>query len=400
MDPIEIAPGVFNVGVADWNVRDFHGYSTDLGSTYNAFLVLDEKITLIDSVKKEFGDQLMENIAAVVDPRRIDYVVSNHTELDHSGSLARVMHRVGEDKPLFCSKLGAKNLARHFPQKWNYRPVGTGEQLKIGRRTLHFLETRMIHWPDSMFTYMPEDGILFSSDGFGQHYAGPERFDDEIGERIMGHAKKYFANILLLYAGHIEKLIRNVAEMKLDLRMICPDHGIIWRRDPGRIVEAYLTWCRQEPQPKAVVVYDTMWHSTEHMAEAIHAGITAEGVVSMPMSLRAHHRSEIMTEIFDARAVVVGSPTLNNGLFPTVADFLCYMRGLKPRNKIGAAFGSYGWSGEAVKLIESELTDTKIDLIEPGLRVQFVPEKATIDTCRDFGRRIGRAVRGETPAVS
>jgi flavorubredoxin len=400
MDPIEIAPGVFNVGVQDWNIRDFHGYSTDLGTTYNAFLVIDEKITLIDSVKKEFGDQLLENIAAVVDPRKIDCVVSNHTELDHSGSLARVMHRVGEEKPLYCSKMGAKNLARHFPQKWNYQPVGSGDQLKIGRRTLHFLETRMIHWPDSMFTYMPEDGILFSSDGFGQHYAGPERFDDEIGERIMAHAKKYFANILLLYATHIEKLIRQVAEMKLDLRMICPDHGVIWRRDPSRIVQAYLEWCAQQPQQKAVVVYDTMWHSTERMAEAIHAGITAEGVVSMPMNLRAYHRSEIMTEIFDARAVVVGSPTLNNGLFPTVADFLCYLRGLKPRHKIGAAFGSYGWSGEAVKLIEAELKEMKIEPVEPGLRVQFVPEKPVIDQCREFGRRIGRAVKAGMPAAA
>jgi len=400
MGPIEIAPGVFNVGVQDWNVRDFHGYSTDLGTTYNAFLVVDEKITLIDSVKKEFGDQLLENIAAVVDPRRIDCVVSNHTELDHSGSLARVMHRVGEDKPLYCSKMGAKNLARHFPQKWNYKAVGSGDQLKIGRRTLHFLETRMIHWPDSMFTYMPEDGILFSSDGFGQHYAGPERFDDEVGERIMAHARKYFANILLLYTTHIEKLIRQVADMKLELRMICPDHGIIWRRDPSKIVQAYLAWCAQEPQQKAVVVYDTMWHSTERMAEAITAGIAAEGVVAVPRNLRAYHRSEVMTEIFDARAVVVGSPTLNNGLFPTVADFLCYMRGLKPRNKIGAAFGSYGWSGEAVKLIENELREMKIEPVEPGLRVQFVPEPSVVDACREFGRKIGRAVRAGTPAAA
>jgi flavorubredoxin len=400
MGPIEIAPGVFNVGVQDWNVRDFHGYSTDLGTTYNAFLVVDEKITLIDSVKKEFGDQLLENIAAVVDPRRIDCVVSNHTELDHSGSLARVMHRVGEDKPLYCSKMGAKNLARHFPQKWNYKAVGSGDQLKIGRRTLHFLETRMIHWPDSMFTYMPEDGILFSSDGFGQHYAGPERFDDEVGERILPHARKYFANILLLYTTHIEKLIRQVADMKLELRMICPDHGIIWRRDPSKIVQAYLAWCAQEPQQKAVVVYDTMWHSTERMAEAITAGIAAEGVVAVPRNLRAYHRSEVMTDIFDARAVVVGSPTLNNGLFPTVADFLCYMRGLKPRNKIGAAFGSYGWSGEAVKLIENELREMKIEPVEPGLRVQFVPEPSVVDACREFGRKIGRAVRAGTPAAA
>jgi len=396
----QIAPGVYNVGVRDWNVRDFHGYSTDLGTTYNAFLVLDEKIALIDSVKKEFADQLIDNITRIVDPRKIDVVISNHTEFDHSGSLARVMHRVGEDKPLYCSKMGAKNLARHFPQKWNYQAVGSGDELKLGKRTLAFLETRMIHWPDSMFSYLKEDGILFSSDGFGQHYAGPESFDDEIGDRIMVHARKYFANILLLYATHIEKLIRQVAEMKLDLRMICPDHGVIWRKDPGRIVQAYLDWCRQEAGKKAVVIYDTMWHSTEKMAEAINAGIMAEGVPSKPMNLRSWHRSEVMTEVFDARAVVVGSPTLNNGLFPTVADFLCYMKGLKPKNKIGAAFGSYGWSGEAVKLVENELTDMKIELIQPGLRTQFVPEKPILDLCHEFGRKIGQAVAAAHAAGS
>jgi flavorubredoxin len=394
MNPIELAPGVYDVGVTDWNIRDFHGYSTDLGTTYNAFLVVDEKIALIDSVKKEFADQLIDNIARIVDPRKIDVVISNHTELDHSGSLARIMHRVGEDKPLYCSKMGAKNLARHFSQKWNFQAVGSGDELKLGKRTLTFLETRMIHWPDSMFSYLKEDGILFSSDGFGQHYAGPERFDDEIGDRIMIHAKKYFANILLLYAMHIEKLIRQVAEMKLDLRMICPDHGVIWRKDPGKIVKAYLDWCRQEPEKKAVVIYDTMWHSTEKMAEAVNAGIMAEGVPSKPMNLRAWHRSEVMTEVFDAKAVVVGSPTLNNGMFPTVADFLCYMKGLKPKNKIGAAFGSYGWSGEAVKLIENELTDMKIELAQPGLKVQFVPEKPVLDACHEFGRKIGRTVNG------
>jgi flavorubredoxin len=400
MDPVQIAPGVYSVGVRDWNIRDFHGYSTDLGTTYNAFLVLDEKIALIDSVKKEFADQLIDNIARIVDPRKIDVVISNHTELDHTGSLARVMHRVGEDKPLYCSKMGAKNLVRHFPQKWNYRAVGSGDELKLGQRTLAFLETRMIHWPDSMFSFLKEDGILFSSDGFGQHYAGPETFDDEIGDRIMVHAKKYFANILLLYAGHIEKLIRQVAEMNLELRMICPDHGVIWRTEPGKIVKAYLEWCRQEPEKKAVVIYDTMWHSTAKMAEAINAGITAAGVPSKPMNLRTWHRSEVMTEIFDARAVVVGSPTLNNGLFPTVADFLCYMKGLKPKNKIGAAFGSYGWSGEAVKLIEEELRAMKIDLLQPGLKVQFVPEKPVLDACHEFGRVIGRAASGaDTPSA-
>ena len=396
MESTQIGPGIYNVGVADWNIRDFHGYSTDVGTTYNAFLVMDEKIALVDSVKKEYADQLLDNIARVVDPRKIDYVISNHTEMDHSGSLARIMHRVGEDKPLYCSKMGVKNLARHFPQKWNYQAVGSGDELKIGKRTLRFLETRMIHWPDSMFTYLVEDGVLFSSDGFGQHYAGPEKFDDQVGDRIMVHAKKYFANILLLYSSHIEKLIRQVADMNLDIRIICPDHGVIWRREPAKIVQAYLQWCRQEPEKKAVVIYDTMWHSTEKMAEAINAGILAEGVASKPLNLRAWHRSEVMTELFDARAVAVGSPTLNNGLFPTVADFLCYMRGLKPRNKIGAAFGSYGWSGEAVKLIEDELKEMKIDLIQPGLKVQFVPEKSVLTVCNEFGRNIGRAVSAAT----
>jgi flavorubredoxin len=392
MKPAMIAPGVYDVGVTDWNIRDFHGYSTDLGTTYNAFLVVDETIALIDSVKKEFADQLLDNISRVVDPRRIGAVVSNHTEPDHAGSLARVMHRVGEDTPLYCSKMGHKNLPRHFSQKWDYRPVENGQELKLGKRTLAFLETRMVHWPDSMFSYLKEDGILFSSDGFGQHYAGPEKFDDEVGDRIMGHAKKYFANILLPYSPLIEKLIEQVRGMNLDIRMICPDHGVIWRRDPGRIVSAYREWCRQQPQKSAVVVYDTMWKSTQKMAEAITAGVLSEGVACRPLSLRHWHRSEVMTEVFDARAVVLGSPTLNNGLYPTLADFLTYMKGLKPKNKIGAAFGSYGWSGEAVKLLERELQEMKIDIVQPGLRVQFVPGKETLEACHEFGRKIGRAV--------
>jgi flavorubredoxin len=396
MDPIQLAPGVYDVGVTDWNIRDFHGYSTDVGTTYNAFLVVDEKIALIDSVKQPFADQLLANISRILDPSKIDYVVSNHTELDHAGSLARVMHRIGEDKPLICSKMGAKNLSKHFTQRWNYRAVGSGEELALGKRTLRFLETRMIHWPDSMFSYLLPDGILFSSDGFGQHYAGPEKFDDEIGDSILVHAKKYFANILLLYTAHIEKLIQQVAGMGLSIRMICPDHGIIWRKDPGRIVQTYLQWCRQEPEKKAVIVYDTMWQSTEKMAHAIQAGIMAEGVPSKPLNLRMWHRSDVMTDVFDARAVVVGSPTLNNQMFPTVADFLCYLKGLKPRNKLGAAFGSYGWSGEAVKLIESELDAMAIERVQPGLRVQFVPQQPLIESCHEFGRVIGRAVRGTT----
>ena len=393
MNPTEIAKDIYDVGVIDWNIRDFHGYSTYQGTSYNAFLIVDEKIALIDTVKKEFSDQLLENIAKIVDPKKIDYVISNHTEMDHSGSLPRVMHKIGEDKPLYCSKMGLKNLSRHFPQKWNYHGVTNGEALSLGKRTLTFLETRMLHWPDSMFTYVKEDKILFSSDAFGQHYAGHEKFDDQIGDSIMPHAKKYFANILLLYSPLILKLLEKVAELGLEIDMICPDHGIIWRKDPGKIINAYAKWSSQEPEQKAVVVYDTMWHSTEKMAEEIVQGIVEEGVIARPMHIRSSHRSEIMTEVLDAAAVIVGSPTINNQLFPTVSDFLTYMKGLKPKNKIGAAFGSYGWSGESVKLITQELEAMKFDIIDPGVKIQYVPDQDGKNACLELGRKIGRAIK-------
>jgi flavorubredoxin len=392
MEPLEIAKDIYWAGAIDWNIRDFHGYSTYRGTTYNAYLIVDDKITLIDTVKKEFADELMAKISKVVDPKQIDYVISNHTEMDHSGGLARVMHRIGEDKPLFCSKMGYKNLRKHFPQKWNYHPVENGGELSLGKRTLTFLETRMLHWPDSMFSYLKEDRILFSSDGFGQHYAGLERFDDEIGDDIMPHARKYFANILLPYASLVLKLVEKVTETGLALDMICPDHGVMWRKDPSKIINAYVKWSKQEPKRKALVVYDTMWHSTEQMAEAMVEALGRQGVDAQPMHLRSWHRSDIMTEILDAGAVIVGSPTINNGLFPTVSDFLTYMKGLKPQNKIGAAFGSYGWSGEAVKLINKELEDMKFTLTDPGLKIQYVPDSQGLEACHDLGKKIAQAL--------
>jgi len=394
MKPVKIAKDIYDVGVNDWNIRDFHGYTTDLGTSYNAFLILDKKTVLIDTVKAEFADQLIDNISKIIDPKKIDYVISNHTEMDHSGSLPRVMHKVGEEKPLFCSKMGQKNLSRHFRQKWNYRPVENGEELTLGSRTITFLETRMLHWPDSMFSYLKEDKILFSSDAFGQHYAGMEKFDDLIGEAIMPHAKKYFANILLLYSPLILKLVEHVTNLKLEFNIICPDHGILWRKDPGKIINAYVKWSRQEAKNKAVVIYDTMWHSTEKMAEAIVAGLSEQGIEARPMHLRKYNRSDIMTEVLDAKAVIVGSPTLNNGLFPTVSDFLTYMKGLKPKNKIGAAFGSYGWSGESVNLIKNELESMNIEIIDPGLKVQYVPDDQSLEACVELGKKIGKAITG------
>ena len=392
MEPVKIAEGIYNVGVSDWNIRDFHGYSTYEGTTYNAYLVVDDKIALIDTVKKPFADQLLANISAIVDPKKIDYMISNHTEMDHSSGLPRVMHKIGEDKPLFCSKMGLKDLSMHFSQKWNYKPVENGGTLSLGKRTLTFMETRMLHWPDSMFTYVNEERLLFSSDAFGQHYAGPEKFDDQIGDDIFPHAKKYFANILLLYAPLILKLVDKVTEMGLPIDTICPDHGIMWRKDPAKIINTYVKWSKQEPTRKALVVYDTMWHSTETMAETIAGAMIDEGVNAKPMHLRHCHRSDIMTEVIDAGAILVGSPTLNNCIFPTVADFMTYMKGLKPLNKIAAPFGSFGWSGESVKLIHKALEEMKFDVIDPGVRLQFVPDEKGLAECAALGRKIARAL--------
>ena len=390
MKPLEIAKGIYWVGAIDWNIRDFHGYSTNLGTTYNSYLIVDEKITLVDAVKKEFADELIDRISQIVDPKKIDYVISNHTEMDHSGGLARVMHRIGEEKPVYCSKTGFKNLSKHFVQKWNYQPVEDGGQLKIGKRTLVFMETKMLHWPDSMFTYAKEDKILFSSDAFGQHYAGLERFDDQIGDAIMPHAKKYFANILLLYAPLILKLVEKVKSMGLAIGTILPDHGVMWRKDPMKIVKAYVEWSEQKPKRKALVIYDTMWHSTQSMAETIAEALGQEGVDAKPMHLRTWHRSDIMTEVLDAGAIIVGSPTLNNGFFPTVGDILTYLKGLKPQNKVAAAFGSYGWSGEAVKLIAKELEEMKFKVVDPGLKVQFVPDHEALQACRELAKKIAK----------
>ncbi|BCS97306.1 MBL fold metallo-hydrolase [Desulfoluna limicola] len=397
MRPLKIADGIYDVGVKDWNIRDFHGYSTYMGTSYNAFLIVDDdKVVLIDTVKEPFTGQFMENIRKIIDPKKIDFIISNHAEMDHSGALPRVLHLIGEDKPVYCSKMGVRALSAHFnDKKIDYRVVKPGTEMKLGKRTLSFIETRMLHWPDSMFTYIKEDGILFSSDAFGQHYASHENFDDEMGVGLFDHAKKYFANILLPYAPRVEKLLESVEAMGLKLNMICPDHGILWRKQPEKILEHYASWARQETKDKVIVMYDTMWNSTEKMAKEIVDGARSTGVEVIPMSVRNWHRSDIMTELMDAKALVVGSPTLNNGIFPTLADVLSYMKGLKPQGKLGAAFGSYGWSGEAVKLLNKELEAMEFELIDDGIRTLYVPNQDALKESFDFGVRIGEAVKAK-----
>ncbi len=391
--PIQIADNVYSVGCRDWNVRDFHGYSTYQGTTYNAFLILGEKNILIDTVKKPFTDEFLANISAIIPPEKIDIVISNHTEMDHTGALPHIMKKIGEDTPIYCSKMGEKNLKSHFSQNYQYKVVGSGDKLTVGNRTLSFLETKMLHWPDSMFTYLEEEQILFCSDAFGQHYCSSAVYDDELQEDIMPHAKKYYANILLPFSTKVQALLKDVAKMDLQIRMLCPDHGIFWRKDPGKIINAYDAWSKQAPNQKAVVLYDTMWESTTKMATAIVSGLESEKIQTVLMNTRRCHRSDIITEVLDAGAIAVGSPTLNNNIFPVIADIMTYIKGLKPQNKLALAFGSYGWSGEAVKQLNGEFEAMKMEIVDNGLRVQYVPEEKDLAACFDLGKKLGQSLK-------
>jgi flavorubredoxin len=394
MEPIRIVDDIYWVGGIDWNIRDFHGYSTYRGSTYNAYLVMDEKVALIDTVKAGFEEEMFARIRQIVDPKKIDLVVSNHTEMDHSGGLPRVMHYIGEDKPVYCSAMGGKNLPDHYGGKLNYQVVENRGQLGLGKRSLTFLETRMLHWPDSMFSYCPEEKMLFSSDAFGQHFAGLQRFDDQVGDEIMPHAKKYYANILMPYSPLILKLVDLVKELNLDIQYILPDHGIMWRKDPLKIIQAYVNWAEQKPARKAVVVYDTMWKSTAMMARAIVDELGVQNVAAELCDLRSWHRSDVITEVQDAGAILVGSPTLNNNIFPTVADFLVYMKGLRPQNKVAGAFGSYGWSGEATRILQKELESMKFDLVSDPVLLKYVPDEDGLEKCRQLARAAADALPG------
>ncbi len=394
MQTYEIKKDIHWVGAIDWGVRDFHGYSTYQGSTYNAFLMFDEKTVLFDTVKKEFKSDLIHRIRSLTDPEKIDYIVVNHVEMDHSGALPEIVELVKPEK-IICSPMGEKNLKAHFHREdWPYHVVKTGDSISTGKRTIQFIETRMLHWPDSMFSYIPEEKLLISSDAFGQHLATSERFDDEVNETVlMYQAQKYYANIITLYSPQVRKLLQSVMEMGIEIDMIAPDHGIIWRKDPMKIIKAYENWSHHRGSKKALVIYDTMWHSTEMMAKAVADGIESQGVSVQLLDLAVNHRSDVMTEVIDAKGICLGSPTLNNGLLPRMAGFLMYMKGLRPTNKYGAAFGSYGWSGESVKLLNKAMEEMKFEIIHEGVRVKYVPDHEALKACRELGIKMGQMVK-------
>ena len=389
---VRVTEDVWWVGAIDWNIRDFHGYRTARGSTYNAYLVLADKVTLIDTVKAPFREEMMARIASVVDPGKIEYIVSNHSEMDHSGSLPQVIAAVNPKK-VFASAVGAKTLGELFPMPGEITPVKDGETLSLGNRTVSFLETRMLHWPDSMFSYLNEEQLLFSQDAFGMHYASLERFADECDPAILAYeAATYYANIILPFSPLVLKLIEKVSAAKLSFKIIAPDHGPIWRKETGGIIDSYAKWAAQKPEARAVVVYATMWHSTEMMARAVGEGLAAAGLRVKVMSMDEVHRSDVVYELLGAGALAVGSPTLNNHILPNIADILTYLKGLKPKNMIAAAFGSYGWSGESVKEIEEILAEMKLEKAGEGIRIKNVPDAAALARCYELGKGMGGQV--------
>ncbi len=390
---IKVTDRVYWVGAIDWGLRSFHGYRTSRGSTYNAYLILADKVTLIDTVKPQFYDEMMARIASVIDPSEIKYVVSNHSEMDHSGALPRLDHSLSPEK-IVASPKGVKALKEHFGWDREVEAVKTGDKLSLGNATLSFIETRMLHWPDSMFAFLEEEGVLFSNDAFGMHLATAERFADELDPWVLKReGAKYYANILLHLSPIVSKLLAQLPSFNLDIKMIAPDHGPIWRQDLDRIIGYYAEWAEQRPTNKAVVVYDTMWKSTATMAAAVGDGLAAGGARVELLPLEGAHRSDVLTDILDAGALLVGSPTMNNQVYPTVADVMNYLKGLKPRNLIGATFGSYGWSGEAVKHLDQIMEEMNVELVQKGLRVKYVPTEEDLAACRALGADVAARLK-------
>jgi flavorubredoxin len=385
---MEILKDIHWVGAVDWAVKSFHGhtYTTRRGTTYNAYLIMDEKVALVDTVAASFGDEMIERIKAVVDPARIDYIIANHVETDHSGALPQLLALCPKAKIVGTAKC-REGLGRHYYLDMDFQAVKTGDVIKLGRRSLTFLEAPMIHWPDSMFTYCPEEKLLMPNDAFGQHLASSERFDDEIDQcALMEEAMTYYANILWPLGGIISRKLAEVAKMDIPVSMIATSHGIIWRKDPCRIINAYAGWSAQKTVPRAVIVYETMWQSTAAMAQLIAEGLQSSGVPVKIFDVNVTDRTRIVTEMYEASGFLFGSSTHDNEMLPNLAGFLALIKGYRPKNRLCAGFGSYGWAGGAIKAIEQAVAEAGMQCALPSLAVQYVPDAKQRQDCIQYGR--------------
>jgi len=391
MKKIEIKPNIYWVGGIDWDIREFHGYLTQRGTTYNSYLIMDKKITLVDTVKHYLFDEMITRIKEIVDPKKIDYLISNHVEMDHSGSLPMIMEQYPNIK-IITSTRGEKGLQRYYKNINEYKVVESGDILNIGKRTLHFIHIPMVHWPDSMVTYIPKDKLLIPNDAFGQHIASAERFDDQIEWGILREeAAKYYANIVMPYGIQVEKALNALLGLKID--MIAPSHGIIWRSHIPEIIENYTKWARFETEKKALIIYDSMWGSTEKIAYTLRNGIEESGIPVTIRNLKTNHISDVVKDVISSKMIVIGSPTLNNTMLPSIGGFLTYLKGLRPKNRIGFVFGSYGWGGQAVNEIEKIITDLSWDKPFEGINLNFIPDKKELIEVKKTGKKLGEYIK-------
>ena len=378
------------VGKIDWELRNFHGeeYSTHKGSSYNSYLIRDEKTVLIDTVWRPFAKEFVENLKKEIDLNKIDYIIVNHAEPDHSGALLELMEEI-PNTPIICTKNGVKTIKGHCHKDWNFIEVKTGDTLDLGKNQLTFIEARMLHWPDTMFTYLNNENILFSNDAFGQHYASEYMFNDKVDTcELYQEAIKYYANILTPFSKLVKNKIEELLSLNIPVDMICPSHGIIWRENPLQIVNKYMEWASDYQENQITLIYDTMWDATRKMAEAIAQGIKeVDNSVNVKLynSSRAD-KNDIITEVFKSKAILIGSSTINKGILSSTASILEIIKGLEFKNKKGAAFGSYGWSGENLKIISGELSKGKIDLVNDGIRILWNPTEEALNECRQYGR--------------
>jgi anaerobic nitric oxide reductase flavorubredoxin len=391
---IKIKDNVYWVGKKNWELKKFHGeeFSTHRGSTYNSYIIKDKKTALVDTVWTPFHREFIDNLEKNIDLKSIDLIVVNHTEQDHSGSLPYLMEKI-PGTPIYCSKNGALLIKRHFHRDWNVNIVKTGDSLDLGDNKLVFVEMPMLHWPDSMATYVAGANVLLSNDAFGQHYASPYMFNDQVDQcELYQEALIYYANILTPFSRLVKAKIKEITALNLPIEMIAPSHGIIWRDNPLQIVEKYDQWASDYHEGRVIILYDTMWGATKKMALAIARGIENKGLGVKALNMGKCDKSDLIMEVFKSRGVIVGGSTFNNGIQGDAAAMLELIKGLKFKNKIGASFGSYGWSGESVKIIETRLKEAGIEIAAEGIKVQYNPSPEEIKACEAFGEAFAEKV--------
>jgi flavorubredoxin len=391
----KIKNNVYWVGKTDWELRKFHGneYSTHRGSTYNSYLIREEKIVLIDTVWMPFSKEFVENLSKEVDLDKIDCVIANHAEIDHSGSLPELMEKI-PNTPIYCTANGVKSLKGHYHKDWNFKVVKTGDTLDVGNgKQLIFVEMKMLHWPDSMACYLTGDNILFSNDAFGQHYATEFMYNDLVDQNeLYAECIKYYANILTPFSALVDKKIKEVLALNIPIDIIATSHGVIWRDNPTQIVEKYLAWANNYQENQITILYDTMWDGTKRMAEAITKGIRE---IDKKVNVKMYHiaktdKNDIITEIFKSRIIIVGSPTIGGGILSGVAEILEMIKGMRFKNKKAASFGCYGWSGESIKIIKEHLEKSGFSVINDGIRALWNPDDDSLEKCVEFGREIAK----------